>query len=241
MTAMPMALTRVHWHHPEWLVVGATGLGWAGLAVGAATEPAMIVGHPEAHSVAQAVVHSEVMALAMMAPLAARRVRELCVSSLWRRRYRAGSAYLVGYVACWTVVGALMMLGAQRLAELVGRVPAVVATAALAVVIASSTGHRRRLLRCHAGRPLALRGWAADRDCLLEGTALAGRCVASTWAVMLMAMVQHGLLVMIAATVYLVAERAQRLSAGGMVRWTALLGLFACGVTAMTGTMSPLP
>lgn len=232
MNTVPLTLTRVHWHHPEWLVAGAAAIGWAALMVGAATEPAMVVGHRETHTVAEAVVHSEVMALAMMAPLAATRVREVCVSSLWRRRYRAGLTYLAGYVAGWTLVGAVMMLGAQTLGDLVGRLPAIGAAAVVAVLVSRTPGHRRRLLRCHAGRPFALRGWAADRDCLLGGTTLAVRCVASTWPVMLLAVLQHGLLVMMAATAYLMVERAQRLTAGAVVRWTAAVALFAVGVTA---------
>ncbi len=239
MTAMPLAVTRVHWHHPEWLVVGAAAVGWAGLVFAAATEPAMVLGHHEAHTTSQAIVHSEVMALAMMAPLAAGRVREVCVSSLWRRRYRAGFTYLCGYVAGWTLFGAVMMLGAQRLADLVGRLPAVGVAAMLAVAMASTTGHRRRLLRCHAGRPLALRGWSADRDCLLAGTSLALRCLASSWPVMLLAMVQHGLLVMIAGTAYLLAERSQRLSTRGMVRYTGLLGIFALIVSGVAWAVVP--
>jgi Predicted metal-binding integral membrane protein (DUF2182) len=233
----PATLTRLHWHHPEWVAIGAAVVGWLALLGAFATEPALLLGHAKHHGWDDALAHSAVMTLAMMAPLVLTQVHEVAVSSLWRRRYRGAAGYLAGYVAAWTVAGAAMMLAAQTLGTAVGRLAAVAAAAAVALAVAATEDHRRRLRRCHASRPLAIAGWRADRDCVDEGVRMAGRCIATTWALMMAVMVQHGLLVGAAATAVMVVERRMVLTPRGIVGWTAAVGTCAVLLTAL-GTLT---
>lgn len=232
MTTAPATLTRVHWHHPEWPAAAVAAAGWVVLVAEVPANPTGLLRFPAHPETAALLTHAAVMAGAMMAPLVLAPAREIAVSSLWRRRYRSVVLYLAGYLGVWVVVGAAMMLGAQGLTRLVGAVPAVAGAAALAVVVARSQGHLTRLRRCGATRPLALVGWGADRDCLDEGLRMGGRCVATSWALMLAIMTQGGLVVVVAGTAVMVLERRGLLRPSRAVVWTTAVAVLAVVVTA---------
>ncbi len=232
MTTAPATLTRVHRHRPEWPVAVVAATGWVALVAAVPVDPSRLLRGPTEHDATALLTHAAVMSAAMMAPLALAPAHELAVSSLWRRRYRAVALLLVGYLGVWVAVGAGMMLGAPRLVLLVGAVPAVAGAAALAVVVARSRDHLVRLRRCGATRPLALAGRRADRDCLDAGLRLGARCVATSWAAMLLVMTQGGVLVVAAGTVVMVLERRGVLRPERAARWTGAVGLLAVVVTA---------
>lgn len=215
-------LVRVHWHHPEWVAVAVATGGWLGLLVATAGEPAALLRGTHQPGVGL-LRHAGLMAAAMMAPLVVVQTHALAVSSLWTRRYRAVVAYLAGYVAVWTAVGAMMMASVDLVRPLTGALLLVTATGTAAVAVASTEDHRRRLRRCGASRPLALSGWQADRDCVTAGVTMAGRCVATSWAVMLLVTAQGGVLVLAAGTVLVVAQRRGLMPDRSLVRGTLAL------------------
>ncbi len=242
MTTAPTALVRVHWHHPEWVALVIAVVAWLGLAAPVATSPAALL-RATHHPGIGVLGHAAVMAGAMMAPLVLPQAHDLAVSSLWPRRYRGTMCYLAGYLAVWTLVGAAMMTGLHVLVPRTGALPLVALTGAVAVVVAATEDHRRRLRRCGATRPLALTGWHADRDCADAGVRMAGRCAATTWAMMLAVMAQGGLVVLVAGTAYMVAERRGHLRDAQLARWTLALALVAVTLTALVvrDAGSPVP
>lgn len=232
MTTRPAALTRVHWYRPEWPVAVVAATGWVALVVVVPADPTRLLRGPAQHGPVALLVHAAVMSAAMMAPLVLPSAHELAVSSLWRRRYRSVALYLAGYLGVWVFVGIAMMLAARRLTLLVDDVPVVAGTAGLAVLVARSRNHLRRLRRCGATHPLALFGRRADRDCLDAGVRLGGRCVLTSWALMLAVMAQGGIAVVAAGTVVMVLERRGLLRPARAVVWTAAVAAFALSITA---------
>jgi hypothetical protein len=224
MTTAPATLTRVHWHHPEWVVTVVAASGWVALVAPVTVEPGLLVRGVHASEVGFG--HAAVMAAAMMGPLVLDHAHELAVSSLWGRRYRAVTTYLVGYLGLWAVLGAAGMLALHVALALTETLPLVAVLGTVAVLVARSETHLRRLRRCSATRPLAVTGWRADHDCLDAGVRMGWRCATTSWAVMLLVMAQGGLLTLAAGTAYLVAERRGRLQDRHLARWTlAVVGL----------------
>ena len=244
MTLAPHPLTRVHWHHPEWVAMVVAASGWLAVSVPAATEPALLLRSVHASGVA-VLAHAALMAAAMMGPLVLANVHDLAGSSLWRRRYRAVLAYLAGYLGLWTVVGAAMMLALDAVLPITGPVPLVVVLGAVVVLFAGSAAHRRHLRRCSATRPLVLTGWRADRDCVEEGIRTGWQCVQASWPVMLAVMASGGLLVLAAGAAYLFAERSGRIRDQRLTPWAlalveaAVLAALAAHALSMSGV--PLP
>ena len=150
------------------------------------------------------------------------------MSSLWPRRYRAVVGYLVGYLVVWTLdAGALMMTGLHVVLPWVGALPLVAVCGAAALVVATT----RITVGASAGAAshgqLALTGWRADRDCVEDGVRMAGRCVATTWALMLTVMAQGGLLAVAAGMAFMVAERRGLVAEQRLVRWTLAVAVVA--------------
>lgn len=230
---MSSVIIRTHWYHPEWCTLAVAAGGWLVLGAVALVEPGLVLGMLEVHTAAEAITHSVVMSAAMMAPLVLDQVNYVAVFSLWRRRYRAAACYLAGYLGVWTLIGAVMMFAGTRAAMLVGWRTALAATFAIAVAAAASPRRRYRIRQCWATRPMAVHGWRADRDCLTLGLQMARQCVATSWALMLAVVVEHGLVAMAAATALTLAERRGRLSGRQVVVATATLGAVSLAVATL--------
>lgn len=208
MTTLALAprARRLHWHHPEWCAVAIAACAWLVLGLVAVGEPSHLLRAEVAHAPDAALSHACVMATAMMAPLSLPLVRHVAVFSVWRHRYRAALAFLAGYLGVWTLASGVLSVAAGLLVEGVGATAATAAGFGLAIGALVLPGRRQLVRQCTAFRPLALHGVAADLDCLRFGAECAP-CVATCWPLMLAATVNHGLLVMAAASALALAER----------------------------------
>jgi predicted metal-binding membrane protein len=129
------------------------------------------------------------MTLAMMPPLAIPLIRHVAARSFAVRRNRAIAGFLGGMVGLWLVIGfaALTVLGGVSGTLLTD--PRVVAVGFLiAAAWQLAPMKRAALLRCHRTVPLSAMGWRADRDCIRYGLSHGLDCVASCWAMMLLAL-----------------------------------------------------
>lgn len=149
------------------------------------------------------------MVLAMMLPVVAPQARQIAMRSLWHRRHRAMSWFLLGYLAVWLAVGAVF-LGAL---VAVGRPqpgPLVLAAALLAAAAWQVARPRRRIMRrCGSLPPAAARGWRANRDCAEAGVRIGLRCTFTCGPVMLATALGHGLALMGGLLVLVLSERAR--------------------------------
>ena len=235
---MTSVVVRTHWYRPEWCALALASTGWLVLLMASTTEPLLILGMHEIHTPAEALGHSAVMAAAMMTPLVLDQVNHVALFSLWRRRYRAAAGYLLGYLGIWTLAGAVLMVGGSAAAGMFGWRLTIIMAFIIAVAAAASPARRRLVRQCWATRPLSLRGWRAGRDCVQFGADMARRCFATSWALMFAVMVQHGLVLMAAATAVTFAERRGSLKHNMVVAATATLGLIAFAFATIAGWMS---
>lgn len=158
-----------------------------------------------------------VMLLAMMPPLLAMPLLHVWHSSLSRRRVRAMTGFLLGYVAIWVAAGPLLIMLALLL-HLVAANAALAGALALAMLWSASPWHQAVLNRGHRLRRLSLFGVSADRDCLVFGATHAVWCFAACWAWMLAPLVSgtwHLTVMLLAGALMLV----ERLAPPGTPRW----------------------
>ncbi|MFD1826744.1 MULTISPECIES: DUF2182 domain-containing protein [Mumia] len=237
-------VVRTHWYHPEWCAVALAAAAWASLLAVGLGEPGHFFGSGEVHPPLHALSHAAVMSTAMMVPFVLPQVAHVAHTSLWPRRYRAAGAYLVGYLAVWTVVAAVTITLGGLLVIAIGWRPAIVVGFAVAVVAYVAPGRQRLVRQCAMTRPLAPRGWRADRDCARYGMATARRCVATCWVLMTAVMIGHGLVVMALATVLGVVERRR---GGNVSRADGALVVVGLGLLSLAlsygvvGGEAPLP
>ena len=139
------------------------------------------------------------MAAAMMLPLVWGHAGLIAQRSLWHRRHRAIALFVATYLALWFVYGlvAVMVLRWN------------VAVLLLVAAIWQVTPWKRlALAACHRTVPLAPVGWKADRDCIRYGGKVAGNCLLSCWALMLVCTANHqSPWLMIGLTAFVVKER----------------------------------
>lgn len=170
--------------HPQWWVAVLAAGGWAVLLT------AGIAGHRhgdpsgDPSSWPAGLAWSAVMVTAMMAPLVLPNVRRLAHASLRRRRFRAGAAFLVGYLGVWTAVAVVTDRLVTAVAGLLGGPATTVVVFGAAAAWQYSGRKRRALRRCTLTVPTALRGWRADRDCARLGVLVALGCLGTCWAIM---------------------------------------------------------
>jgi predicted metal-binding membrane protein len=124
------------------------------------------------------------MALAMMLPAALPATSHVAINSLRRRRGRAVSQFLAGYLGLWLAFGAVLLLGLALLP--VDRAVILVA-AGLGVATAWELSPVKQwaLRRCHKASPLPPIGWRASLGATRFGVLHGSACVASCWPLML--------------------------------------------------------
>jgi predicted metal-binding membrane protein len=126
------------------------------------------------------------MLAAMMTPVLIQPVQFLRGHGLARRRARATWLFVSGYVASWTVAGAVMLSIAATVetTRLVSGI-APVAVLAVAVIWQCSPAKQICLKRCHERPALAVFGPRANVDVLTFGAMHGVWCIGSCWAWML--------------------------------------------------------
>jgi predicted metal-binding membrane protein len=175
---MPMAMastsTPAASVGPLWICGLGDGMSMAGAAGGGGAISAALAGMPM----------WSLMALAMMLPAALPATSHVAVNSLRRRRGRAVTEFLVGYLALWLGFGAAVLLG---LALLPVDRAVVLLAAALAVATAWELSPAKlwALNRCHKASPLPPSGWRAGVGATRFGVLHGSACVASCWPLML--------------------------------------------------------
>ena len=189
-------LRRLGWRNPEWWVVMVAAVAWlfmAGVSHTHASHGGITAGTDHVQHTLGVVA----MVIAMMVPLTITNVRHVAQSSLWRRRNRAIAGFLVGYLAVWLIVQAIIVETCGLLAPLVGWGAVGVVAMVTAALWEIAPIKRRRLRRCHRTVPLAPHGWRADADCARYGVSTGFSCVTMCWALMVAAAAfSHSLLVM---------------------------------------------
>jgi predicted metal-binding membrane protein len=175
------------------------------------------------------------MVLAMMPPLAAAGVNHVVASSIPQRRSRALALLLLGYCVVWASAGAVVLPLAAAAMFALGGFAMPVSLAAALVWMCSPVAAAARG-RCHRLFRIALRGWPADRDCLLQGAWLGAWCVISCWLWMLPLLTTHfwhGAAMAMIGILLLV----DRFAPGGTSGWSAPSALAI--VTALLTRRSP--
>ena len=119
---------------------------------------------------------------AMMLPTTVPAVDDLIRRSYRRRRLIASLEYLVGYLACWGMAGAIFVQF-RRLAQMQNRC-LVVLGCLLAAFWAMLPVRRTWFSQCHRQIPLCPTGWRADWDAVRQGATQGVPCVKMCWLLM---------------------------------------------------------
>jgi predicted metal-binding membrane protein len=144
------------------------------------------------------------MVAAMMPPLLVQPVGHVWVSTFNTRRPRALAVFGLGYAVVWFAAGTMLVPAAVLLRVLASETIASLASLALALIWSSSPAAQLARNRCHRVRRIGAFGFAADRDCFLQGVTNGVPCAAACWPWMLMPMVTGALhLVVMSAITYL--------------------------------------
>lgn len=215
--------------HPEWWMLAISAALWIVLAATAshAILPRLCLASagPIAASVAAlraAEVSSRlgwdflgwmVMTAAMMPPLVILPVRHVAFRSFRDRRHRAIAGFLAGYLAVWTLAGAVLLPAAiAAAARGATERPVILAIGYLMAALWQLTPWKRGALRrCHRTVALAPRGWRADAACLGFGLRSGGSCLASCWVLMTAPMLaSHSLAALAGIQAVMLCERYRR-------------------------------
>lgn len=134
------------------------------------------------------------MVVAMMGPATVPAVRRVAFDSIPRRRPRAVSIWMGGYLGLWAVFGLVATAASSAAGHPAWILPAVL----LAAAGYELTARKRRALRsCHFTVPLPPTGRKADIACARAGVVHAEACIRSCWLLMMsMAVAGHASLLL---------------------------------------------
>jgi len=257
-------LTRVRWHHPEWTVALVAVVAWVVLAElhrqgwgpfgsHAAASAIVPAGHEAMHhaghqagaagTAAAAAPGSSwlaaqggwlLMAAAMMLPPALPSVHRVAMYSKWRRRQRAGVAFVAAYLAVWGLFG-LLAVSVARWAGVPAGAGWPLAAALVVAAAWELTPSKRRWLRaCHRSPALPPDGWKADLGCVAVGLRYGGACVGACWALMLpMVVAGHAGLALMAVLAVVAAAEEVLVKGTQLTRTAALVLLVAAALAAI--------
>ncbi len=210
--------------HPQWWVYAVAGCAWVALVLMSVAPKADVAatGHHMHSGLAMPVTsesfvaswsgawsHWVLMVAAMMLPVVAPQVRTVALRSVWTRRQRSATAFVLGYAAVWVVAGAallalLVALDAHPLGA--GWLVGILLVAAVWQV---SKPRKRVLRRCASLRLLAANGRPADLNCARVGVRSGVRCLATCGPLMLAMVATHSLLLMAALLAVMLTERSR--------------------------------
>lgn len=208
------------WRHPEWWSLALSLLAWL-LLLGpfeATGGGFRLAPHRHHHYHAQGMPlpwTAEmfwwiVMVVAMMLPLIVDCTRVAAARSLWARRDRAISVFMLGYLAAWMLAGLVISAVIFSLRVQGWFRPAIDTSVAfgVAAVWQLTTAKRRVLRSCHRTIPMAPRGWCANLDCLRYGWMIGGNCLLSCGTLMVACSLSgHSLATMAGVGSIITAER----------------------------------
>ena len=153
--------------------------------------------------------HWVLMVAAMMLPVVAPQVRTVALRSVWTRRQRSATAFVLGYAAVWVVAGAALLAPLVALAVHPLGMGWLVGILLVAAVWQVSKPRKRVLRRCASLRLVAATGWLADLNCARVGVRSGVRCLATCGPLMLAMAATHSLLLMAALLAVMLTERSR--------------------------------
>jgi predicted metal-binding membrane protein len=203
---------------PEWGLYAVAACAWLSVGVpplvgDAASAHAHRHGH---HHVAAAEhgtwladwAHWTLMVLAMMLPIVAPHARRIALRSLWRRRQRALAGFVLGYLALWLGLGAVLT-GVVAALDRPRAWPVVPVLLLGAAAWQISRPRRRVLRRCGSLPPGATVGWRADRDSTALGVRFGLRCAFVCGPAMVAMAVSGSAILMAGVLALFLSERAR--------------------------------
>ncbi len=147
-----------------------------------------------------------IMVGAMMLPTSLPAVNDVMRRSYRRRRLVAATEYLVGYLGCWGMVGAIFVL--LRLHPQIQDRHFAALGCMLAALWALLPVRRIWFAQCHRQIPLCPTGWRADWDAIRQGATQGVPCVKMCWLLMVVCAVsEHDWVMMIGGTTLAVWEK----------------------------------
>ncbi|GAB3785243.1 copper chaperone [Nocardioides ungokensis] len=153
------------------------------------------------------------MVTAMMAPLLIPAVRHVYARSLRRRRRRAIGLVTVGSMSVWMLGSLALLVVASLLRSVTGSTQLAWAAGLVVAVVWQLSPWKQYSLNRHCTQPpLPSFGWSADRAALRYGVTHAAWCLASCWALMLVALLAPAwhLAVMLVVSVWVWVEPFER-------------------------------
>jgi hypothetical protein len=225
-----IAARQYLWLHPEWWVIASSLAAWGVMFY---LQAASREHSRHLHGVAPSVwshefAHWMAMIPAMMFPLLVSPLRIVAARSLWRRRDRAILEFLLGYLAAWALLGIGVifafltseqyLFGSQAL-----RLGASLFAVSFAAMWQVTRWKRRAMTACDFTMAISPVGWRASLDCVGYGLAMGRRCIISCGPIMVaMALCPHNVLIAIAVTALLMAERySSHFQYPAVPTWTA--------------------
>lgn len=221
-------------------ISGAAVLAWHGVVAPTASSPQHHHGSHGIHHGSASWLPSYawwiVMVTAMMLPVAAPSAHHVAANSLWSRRQRAMTSFVLTYLAVWMAFGVAATLGVSVL-----RLTS--ASWASVILLAAAVWHvsppRLRLMRrCGVIHPVAVKGWPATLDCSKAGLLVGARCLLTCGPAMVAMVVGHSTVVMLGLATVLYSERKRGPNPGRRAaRAPEAWGLVAlAGVAAIVGS-----
>jgi hypothetical protein len=171
---------HLRWRFPEYWMLALSAVAWVSLVT-------LQRGHVHRLGMLADWSHWMLMVMAMMIPMRIDAVRLIAERSLWSRRQRSITGYLIGYVSVWAVAG-VPLAWAKAAFELPNKIDWMVGAAIGFFVAAAwlvSPWKAVAVRMCHRARSLSPLGWRADRDCVGYGWISGCGCAFNCWPLML--------------------------------------------------------
>jgi hypothetical protein len=198
-------MTSVLRAHPERIVIALAAIAWLSMFAEAAAARRLSCCGPHP-STARDFASWIAMAGAMMLPTTVYAVRDVAMRSYYNRRLRAVFGYIVGYLCCWLMTGAVFsFLRKSPVAHDLRTAAGLFLLAGAWVMLPIRS---QWFARCHRQIPLSPSGLRADLDTARQGIVHGIPCIYTCWLPMFAcAITGHDLLVMTGGTILALAEK----------------------------------
>jgi predicted metal-binding membrane protein len=202
---------------PDRLVIAIAVLSWVWMLGEAAAAQRLSCCGPHPTQAAD-LISWIVMVGAMMLPTTALAVRDVATRSFRSRRLRVVLEYILGYTACWILVGTVFAL--LRRYPLAHDLRTAAAMCLLAAAWAMLPVRAHWFVRCHRQIPLCPSGPRSDLDAFRQGAVHGAPCIKTCWPLMFACGITgHDLVVMIGGAVLAPTFRRSRFEFLGGFDW----------------------